>query len=615
MHNDLLVGGALVLVLGIVAQWLAWRLKLPSILLLLIVGILAGPMALMATGHPLLDVEGLLGDLLFTVVSLSVAVILFEGGLSLRFSDIRGSERVIRNLVTLGALVTWIITGVAAHFILGLDVALSLLLGATLVVTGPTVIIPLLNQIRPAGRVSSILRWEGIIIDPIGAILAVLVFEEILVGNIEAGIVVAIVTLLQTALIGGVIGWFGAQMMIELYRRYWVPDSLQNAATLMFVLGAFAISNVLQAESGLLTVTVMGIVMANQKRFDVKHIVDFKESLQILLISSLFILLSARMKPSDLAEIGWQTLAFIAVIVFLERPFAVWLSTIGSGLTWRERLFIAWMAPRGIVAAAVSSIFALELTEIGYPEAERLVPYTLAVIIGTVAIYSLTAGTLARRLGLSQRNPQGLLIVGANYWARRIALAVYQAGYRVVIADTNPVNIEAARRDGLETYYGSILAEVARDEINLAGVGRLLALTPNVEVNALAAEHFAVTFGGQNVYELARPESRDSRIAMSSLLGGQCLFDSRATYEFMSIRFGRGARLEWWDVEDAEAVRARFDEAALLPLFVRKPGKRLLIWRCVEPIRLETGDSVLVLIDDAAYSTSQPNDRELLSVP
>ncbi|MFQ5798761.1 MAG: cation:proton antiporter, partial [Bacteroidota bacterium] len=330
MFEDLLIGLASIIVLGIVAQWLAWRLRLPSILLLLILGFIAGPV----TG--ILNPDALLGDLLVPLVSVSVAVILFEGGLSLRIAELRETGSVVRNLISVGALVTWVISAGAAALILGLDFALAVLLGAILVVTGPTVIVPLLRQVRPVARVGSILKWEGILIDPMGAMLAVLVFEAILSGGFQEASTLAVMGVLKTVFIGGSVGALGAGVIILLLKRYWIPDYLHNAVSLMMVVSVFTASNFLQAESGLLAATLMGVVLANQKAVAVKHIIEFKENLRVLLISSLFILLAARLQVNDLNYIGASGLAFLGVLVLIARPAAVGLSALGSEMSWRE---------------------------------------------------------------------------------------------------------------------------------------------------------------------------------------------------------------------------------------------------------------------------------------
>ena len=597
MHNDLLIGIAMVIGLGMLAQWVAWRIRLPSIVFLLLTGLGVGPIATKLLGSPILDVDHLMGDLLFPIVSASVAVILFEGGMNLRLSDIRGSGRVVGNLVTLGAVASWLVTSVAAFYILDFSVGLALLLGATLVVTGPTVVIPLLKQIRPTGRVGSILRWEGIVIDPIGAILAVLVFEEILGGPPFFN---AVWSLVKTTIIGLVIGWIAAQIIIEFIRRYWVPDTLQNPITLGIVLTAFALSNVLMPESGLLTVTVMGILMANQRRIDIRHIIEFKETLQILLLSSLFILLAARMQPTDLTSIGWPTLGFVVFVIFIQRPLTVIVSTFNSNLNWRERIFLSWMAPRGIVAASVASVFALELVDHGNAEGAALIPVTFAVIIGTVLIYSFTSGILARRLGLAERDPQGLLIVGASRWIIDAALEVQKSGIRVILVDTNMANTESALKNGIEVYHGNILSEHAREEISLGGIGRLLALTPNLEVNALAAENYESTFGSDSVYELQRQNTGHEREMMAHHLGGRYLFPDTFTFEKLEYRYRCGARVLTIEVDNVVELQKCIPDA-VIPLFVLSGDNQFSIWTLEDPPVIASGNRIIALVESEQY--------------
>lgn len=601
MDERILLAIALIPVIGIAAQWLAWRIKLPSILLLLILGIVVGP--IMGFINP----DELLGDVLFPVISLAVAIILFEGGLSLRIKDL-GNEvgKVVWRLILIGVPATWIITATMAHLLIGLDWPVALLLGSVLVVTGPTVIIPLLKQIRPSDRVSAILRWEGIIIDPIGAVLAVLVFEEIVAGGGNPGLSVAISGLLRTILIGGVGGFLIARMMVEVFARYIVPDNLQNSVALVTVLGAFAISNTLQPESGLLTVTIMGITIANQNRYDPHALMEFKENLQVLLLSGLFILLGARLDLQALLDLGIPTiLLFVGVVIFIERPLSVGLATMGSGLKRRERLFISWMAPRGIVAASVSSVFAIELEEMHMEGAELLTPLAFAVIIGTVLTYSLTAGPLARALGLSQRNPQGVLIVGAHSWARRIAKALQNHGFAVLMTDTNATNVERAERLGLSAYNGNILSENTTDDLNLAGIGRLLALTSNDEVNTLAAVHFRDEFGRREVYQLAHDtvrqelapannaESKPNEQAISSRLGGQVVFGNDVTYDFLGQYFREGATISSIRINDPNSWREK--QGHFVPLFVITDGGDLHLWTPNNPPVLRAGQTLLAL--------------------
>ena len=282
--------------------------------------------------------------------------------------------------MTIGALITWVLGAAAAHFLLGLSPPTAILLGAILVVTGPTVIVPLLRHVQPKPRLASTLRWEGILIDPIGIVLAVLVFEAVLATGVQEATTSALLGLLEALGIGLAMTAAGAGTLILLLKKDWVPGYLQSPLTLAVVVAAFTASNVLQAETGFLTATLMGVVLTNQKAVDVKHIIEFKENLGVLIISSLFVLLAARLQLSDLLGVGVPQLAFLAVLILVVRPLAVALCTLGSEFNWRERAFLAWVAPRGIVAAAVSSVFALELSEAGFVDAQLLVAITFLVI-------------------------------------------------------------------------------------------------------------------------------------------------------------------------------------------------------------------------------------------
>jgi len=594
LTEHILVGLASILVLGICARWLAWWVHMPAILFLLLCGLAVGPMT------RLIDPDALFGELLLPIVSLSVAIILFEGGLSLRFSDLPHIGRVLSSLVSLGAVITWIISSVAAYAVAGLDPALAILLGAILVVTGPTVITPLLRDIRPTGPVGSILRWEGIVIDPIGATLAVLVFEGIVANGFRQAAAVMALGIVKTVAIGGVLGFLGARTLMLILKPFWAPDFLHNPLTLMVVLTIFTLANVLQAESGLLAVTVMGVLLANQRTLSIKHIVEFKENLRVLLISSLFILLAARLRFDNLMLVGTESLIFLAILVFLARPAAVAFSTIRSGLNWRERLFLAWMAPRGIVAASVASIFALRLMEAGYAQAERIVPLTFLIIIGTVMFYGLTAGFVARRLHIAEANPQGLLIVGAHAWARSLAGLLQAEGCRILLIDTNLANIAAARMAGLSAYHGNILGEHIMEELPLDGIGRLIAWTSNDEVNALATLQGAEIFGRSEVYQLPPKDTgNDHTDRMPRHLRGRLLFDRELTYTMLTDRLASGAIFQKAPLT-TEFDYASFQErygATAIPLFIIDSAKNLQVCTVREKLTPRPGQLFISLLD------------------
>jgi NhaP-type Na+/H+ or K+/H+ antiporter len=599
MNEFHLIGLAGIIILGVGAQWLAWRLHLPSILLLLLVGIVAGPV----TGF--IDPDILLGNVLFPTVSVSVAIILFEGGLSLKFSELRAVGGVVRNLVTIGALVTWGLASIASVLLLGLSVSMSILLGAILIVSGPTVVLPLLRSVRTTPAVSSILRWECIVIDPIGALLAVLVFEGILISAFTGVTTLVLSGVVKTAVIGGAIGVSAALVMVFLLKRFWIPDFLQETVTLMMVIAAFMASNSFQAESGLLATTIMGIVLANQKRIPVRHIVKFKENLRVLLLAILFILLASRLTSKDLEILNVGSLIFLAFLILIVRPVAVALSTIGSNMSWRERAYISWIAPRGIVAAAVSSIFAIRLIEAGYPEGEYLVSITFLVIIGTVALYSLTALPMARWLKVSRKPSQGVLISDAHIAAREIGRALQEEGVPVLLVDRDWFNVKTARMEGLQAQYGNVLSDrwLERMEIDgkLEGIGRLLALTPNDEKNSLTRLHFEEMFGRKEIYQLSTESEGESNgeEAISLHLRGRFLFDPNVTYSVLRQRFASGAIIKKHTITGefgTDELRDLYGSSAI-PLFLVGEEGVVEVVTSDNPPQIEEGKTLISLVD------------------
>lgn len=601
MSEHLLVGLAAIIVLGIGAQWLAWRISLPAILLLLIFGFIAGP----ATGF--INPNEIFGDLLLPLVSVSVAIILFEGGLSLKFSEVKALTGVIRNLVTVGVLVSWILTSVISYFVFGLGLQISVLLGSVLVVTGPTVIIPLLRHVRPSGRVGSIIKWEGIIIDPIGAVLAVLVFEVIISGGFEKATTLVLVSIFKTIIIGTVLGLAGAKLVIVILKRHWVPDFLQNPVSLMIVVFVFVLSNVFQIESGLLTVTIMGIALANQKWVSIKHIVEFKENLRVLFISSLFIILAARLTVSELNYVVTiKGFVFLGLMILVVRPLSIFISTLFSDLNIKEKLFLSWMAPRGIVAAAVASVFALRLEAAGYEQAERIVDITFLVIAGTVAIYGLTAFQAAKRLGLAKPNPQGILMVGAHSWARSIAKILHDNGFQVTLVDSNWANISAARQEGLKSYYENILIEDLSEDVELDGIGKLIAVTRNDEVNSLAALHFIEDFGRSHVYQLSKISkfSARSEESIPQHLRGRLLFGPEATFSYLEEKFASGATLKKTPLTgefNYDSFKELYGDKALPMFLIKKDGELVVLASDNRPKPLP-GQYLISLVDNGTES-------------
>lgn len=541
MHENLGTLLAAVFLLGIGAQWIAWRIRTPAILLLLLFGLAAGPFS------GFLKPDEVFGqDLLLQIVQFSVGIILFEGGMTLRFSEVKKVGGTVLSLVTLGMLITWGVGTVAAHLILNFDWKLSMLIGSVLVVTGPTVVGPILRQIRPKKTVASVLKWEGIVIDPVGVLLAVLVFEGAFTsGSSSAGDIVAAV--FTTIGIGFGLGLALAAVLVLFLRKFWIPEFLHSPFVLMTVIGSFALSNSLMHESGLLTVTVLGVALTNQKFVKVEHILHFKENLQVLLISSLFILLAARIDMATLEKIGSQSVLFLLVLIVIGRPLAVLVSTAFSKLNLKEKLFVSGLAPRGIVAAASASVFALRLEEYQHPDAALFVPNVFLVIVGSVLIYGLAALPLARKLNLTDVNPQGVLFIGANPFARSLAEALFKRGFKVLLVDTNRGLIRQAKAASLPVIYGNVLSERTLEDADLEGIGKVFAMTPNSEVNSLALVHLAPQFTNERSYHL--PISLNKKTAgdteeVPGALAKRTLFGDEYTFEKLDEMIRDGAQIK-----------------------------------------------------------------------
>ena len=534
----------IILGLGILAQWLAWRFKLPSILLLLVFGFAAGQVFGVNIDNYLPGAEG--ESIILSLVGLAVAIILFEGGLTLKFSELKESGGPVLRLCTVGVGISFALITAFGMYVLGWNWRVAAILGSILVVTGPTVIAPLLRHIKPSRKMGSIVKWEGIVVDPIGAIMAVLVFQAALAGDVEQAQATILYSLGITLLVGVVFAFLLAKVIELLLRKHLIPDFLHSVFLLAVIAIAFSASNAIQKESGLLTVTVLGIALANQKSFSVKHILEFKETLRTLIISLLFIVLSGRVDISSLKEALLPGLALIAFLLIVVRPISIFTATVFLKQTnLKERLFLAALAPRGIVAAAVTAIFALELTHAaesveGFPQevvaqAKLMVPMMFIVIVGTVTIYGLLAAPLANRLGIAARNPRGVLFAGADGWIRKIAKALIDDGHEVLLLDTNYSNVAAATVAGIPAKRASILSEYVGDELDFAGLGQLVAGTHNDEVNSLAASEFTHIFGSAEVWQVAPLDDKAHHTtAVASHMRGRIIFPGRPNHKELS---------------------------------------------------------------------------------
>ena len=521
--NEILAGLGLVIVLAIGCQLVASWLRIPAIVLLLPVGFAAG--AITDDVNP----NELFGTTFQPLVDLGVALILFEAGLRLNWEEIRGgAHAVVIRLVSIGVLLTLAGTTVAAKLIFGLDWGVCFVLGAILVVSGPTVVMPLLAFIRPQRAVRSVLKWEGTLIDPLGALLGVAAFTAVRSGA-AGGKTFHPGELTLSVLVAIAVGALATIVLWLILRRLQTIDPRQSiTATLMCVTAALVGADLLREDSGFLAAATMGIALANQRRINMVQILDFASTIVNLLIGLLFILISASVTPSSLSDLLLETLGLIAVMVLVLRPLNVLIATWGSKLSVRERAFVAWMDPRGIVAAATASAFGLELTQAGVQDADKILPIAFLVIFGTVVLYGLTALPVGRMLGVAGAGGPTVLVVGGHPWARAISESLKKAGVGVHVLTGDPAEQEAARKATRETA--------------LAEVSQVLIMTESNDFNALAAYELLQELGSGRVYRLA-PDAGLIDLVGTSEEGG-ILFDKDLTYAEFTRRFEAGARIE-----------------------------------------------------------------------
>ncbi len=505
-----------IIILGILAQWVAWKFKIPAILPLILIGLLVGPIAaefLSEDGTKWIEPrwngsEGLFpGESLFYFVSLAISIILFEGGLTLRTGEIKNVGPAITKLITIGSLVTFFGGAIAAHYVFYLSWQISFLFSSLIIVTGPTVITPILRNIPLKKDVSAVLKWEGILIDPIGALVAVLVFEFITVESGQEFTRTVFIDFGKIVLFGASFGFTFAHALNFLINRKWIPHYLLNVFALASVLGVFVLSDNFAHESGLLAVVVMGMVLGNSKSPYLKELLYFKESLSVLLISILFILLAANINIKDLLLIyNWNTAVLFGIVVFVLRPAGVFLSTNGSHLKFNEKLFISWVGPRGIVAAGIASLFGLKLAKDGVEGAEFITPLVFMIVLGTVLLNATTARLFARVAGVFLKKSEGILIVGASKVSRLLGHYLEANNRHVVLIDNNPSNIKKAKELGLAAINANIYSDSLSDDIELNDVGYLMALTGNSDINKFAINKFNKQFGENGSFRLISTE-------------------------------------------------------------------------------------------------------------
>lgn len=532
-ESDLGIGLAAIIVLGVGIQLLAGRLHLPAILLLLLGGVVAGPIL------EIIEPDELLGDLLFPAVSLAVGILLFEGGLGLRFAELeRHGRGPILRLITIGVVVTWIIGGVAAYLLIDMEASSAVLLGAILVVSGPTVVLPLVRFARVREPVNGILRWEGIFIDPVGATLAIVVLDAV-IGDESTGS--SVERVLTTAGAGTIAGLLGAIVLVVLFNRHLVPDNLHNPFTLAMVVAAFAGADLLRPEAGLFAATIMGVALANQRWAPIGHIREFEENLGSLILGGLFILLGARVDIDQLIDFLPEATALSVILILVARPLAVYLSTVGSGLRFVERAYLMCMSPRGIVAASVSALFAIELDDAGQP-VEALVPVTFIVITITVLFSAVASLVGAKRFRVARPEPRGVALIGGPPWAVELAGWLSDNEVPTLIVTTDPLEAVQASSRGVLTYSGRLDSEDLLLAMDSVGVSVVIAASRFQELNSLGIERSVDSVGRANVYYLPRSDD-DATEGTHAAVIARRPFDAASTQSSIETRMKEGGEL------------------------------------------------------------------------
>ncbi|GGK55469.1 cation:proton antiporter [Salinarimonas ramus] len=564
MEQDVALAVVVLVAGGVAAQWLAFRFALPAIVILFAAGLLVGP------GLGLIDPSEAMGHNLHALIGLAVALIVFEGGLALNFKELRAAGQGVVRLTVVALPVNWLLGALAAAYIGGLDWGASILFGAIMVVTGPTVILPLLRQARLERRSASFLKWEAILNDPAGAILAAAVLEFLILfqfGDDEALLEVAL--RLGVGLAVGVALGVGAAFLVRrLFVADLTPEILKTPMLLALALSVYALANLAISEAGLVAATVFGLTLANIDVPGLSELKRFKEGLVVLIVSTLFIVLVADLDTEVFLALSWPIVLLTLAMLLVVRPLAIALATIGSDLDWRERVLTGAIAPRGIVAAAVAGLAGARLAEVGYDEAALIEPTVFAVIATTVVVHGFALPPLARALGLSKGDDPAVAIIGASDWAVDLSRALGLAKVRVVLIDTFPGAAKRARRAGISAIQTQILSEEAEDRLADSPIDYALVATKDDVYNALVSARLGPDLGRERVFQL--PAAGDVDLAHELDRDWRGKLFGRLPFAEYERRFEAG-----WRFAAEPATRAlapQTDEAGLV--FVR--GGRIL---------------------------------------
>ncbi|WP_341366299.1 sodium:proton antiporter [Yoonia sp. BS5-3] len=506
---------ALVGALGVGSQWLAWRLRMPAIVLMLAAGVLIGPVA--GIFDPARDI----GPLMAPIISIAVAIILFEGGLTLNFHTLRDAAVGVRRLVFVGAPLGWLTSALALRYGAGLSWESAAVFGGIMIVTGPTVIAPLLRTARLSKRPAALLQWEAIVNDPIGALAAVLAFSVVLVLHTATTFQAAMIELVIGIGVAGALGAAAGFGLARSFKRGWVPEFMKVPVLFALLLAVFALSDTVLHESGLLAVTIMGIVIANADLPSYVELRRFKEHATVLLVSGVFILLAAGLDFAALAQLDWRAGLFVLLVVLVARPLTVFVSLLGSGVPMKEQVLVAFTGPRGVVLVAVAGLFGERLLALEFADAALIGPLAFVLVAVTVVLHGFSLAPFARWLGLTGAETPGVIMIGGSPWTTAFAEALQRAEVPVLMTDPNFGHLRAARTAGIATFSGDILSEAAEQRLELVSYATLVAATDNDAYNTLVATDLAPEFGRDNVFQVMRERSENARHQLPQTLGGR----------------------------------------------------------------------------------------------
>ncbi|MBH0230496.1 sodium:proton antiporter [Halobacillus yeomjeoni] len=593
MIDSLLLQFMVIGILGVGSQWVAWRFRLPAIVVMSIVGLLAGPV------FGMMNPEEDFGDLYKPIISLAVAVILFEGSLNLDFKEVRGLGRPVFRIVTFGAFLSWILGSLAAHYVAGLSWAVAFVIGGLFIVTGPTVILPLLRQAKLKPRPAKILKWEGIIVDPIGALLAVFAFEiiEFLLGtNVNPS---ALFTFFLASIFAVLLGLICGKGVGWMFETGYVPEFLKSPVVFTVVIACFTIADEVTHETGLLSVTAMGMTLANMHISSIADMRHFKENISLLLISTIFVMLTASLTQETLLEIfNVRTIGFVLLMLFVVRPLSIFVSTLGTDLSKSEKLLVGWIAPRGIVALTVASYFSSILLESGFEDASILISITFALVFTTVVAHGFSIGWLSKKLNLSTEGPPGVLISGGSAFSTGLAKTFEDLKVPVLIADSSWERLSRARSMGIKSYHGEILSEQTEYYLDMTPYEYLIAATELDSYNALVCTTFVPEFGRNNLFQLSlRNKEGDDLEDLVHTIGGRVLFKDGASWEELNTMVENGYVFRKTNITAQYTYQKyldNIDEVAML-LFIKKASGKIEFYSQDSENKAEDGDVVVSL--------------------